>query len=187
MGGMSLRFPFYFLVILLSKVVWTVQIPPQNSLWCGKKEEKQPFSSERRGEAVLNWGPFAYQSNALPLGHTGSPVIILWEDPIYIPPPPPRPPLSAHFYAWLNTHFCQHLGVYFFSKLQWAETFGKSQSTSAIVWTHYEFPPVFHAVNTMSCGVAATAVTVQLLWPVMLHQRLQQQNKTKTTTKTAST
>ena len=78
--------------------------PPQNSLWCGKKEEKQPFSSERRGEAVLNWGPFAYQSNALPLGHTGSPVIILWEDPIYIPPPP-RPPLECTFLGLIKYTF----------------------------------------------------------------------------------
>ena len=38
--------------------------------------------------------------------------------------------------------------VCFLQKLQWSETFGKLQLTSAIVWTHYEFPLVFHAANT---------------------------------------
>jgi len=32
----------------------------------------QPFSRERRTEAVSNRGPSAYQPNALPLGQTGS-------------------------------------------------------------------------------------------------------------------
>ena len=33
----------------------------------------QPFWRERRAEAVSNWGPSAYQPNALPPGQTGSP------------------------------------------------------------------------------------------------------------------
>ena len=32
----------------------------------------QPFWRERRAEAGSNWGPSAYQPNALPLGQTGS-------------------------------------------------------------------------------------------------------------------
>ena len=31
----------------------------------------QTFWRERRAEAVSNWGPSAYQPNALPLGQTG--------------------------------------------------------------------------------------------------------------------
>jgi len=93
--------------------------------------------------------------------------------------------VDAHFYAWLNTHFC-HPGVCFFKKLQWSETFGKLQLTSAIEWTHYDFPlfssftqrQTWHS-ELWSRRHCIKSVTVQLLWPVMLHQRLQLKQKTK--------
>ena len=107
-------------------------------------------------------------------------LIIPWEDPTT-----PPPTVDAHFYAWLNTHFC-HPGVCFFKKLQWSETFGKLQLTSAIVWTHYDFPlfssftqrQTWHS-ELWSRRHCIKSVTVQLLWPVMLHQRLQLKQKTK--------
>ena len=34
--------------------------------------KQQTYWRERRAEAVLNWGPSAYQPNALPLGQIGS-------------------------------------------------------------------------------------------------------------------
>ena len=37
----------------------------------------QPFWRERRAEAVSNRGPSAYQPNALPLGQTGSPMVMM--------------------------------------------------------------------------------------------------------------
>ena len=49
------------------------------------------FWRERRAKADSNRSPSAYQPNALPLGHTGSPVI-RWRWWAVYPPPPPPPP-----------------------------------------------------------------------------------------------
>ena len=104
--------------------------------------------------------------------------------PIHPPTPPPPPPMLGCTFLRLIKHifFC-HPGVCFFERLQRSETFEKLQLLSAIVWTHYEFPAVFHAGNTIrQCVVESPPlyyVAVQLIWPVMLYQRTHLKNKNK--------
>ena len=87
-------------------------------------------------------------------------------NPPSTPPPPPAPMLRCTFLRLIKHTFLSSWRVWFFfgfflslKKLQWSETFGKLQLTSTTVWTHCEFPLVFHAANTMSCGVAAIVLS----------------------------
>ena len=57
--------------------------------------------------------------------------------------------LGCTFVLLIKHTFLSSWRVFFFKKLRWSETFGKLQLPSAIVWTHYEFPLVFHAANTV--------------------------------------
>ena len=141
---MSQWFPLYFPVILvcLTRVVWTVK-SPQNSL----------LSEKRKERSVHN----AVKCTLVVKPNTAAPILIIfyyysviirWElDRIL--PPPPSPPRCTFLRLIKNIIFC-HPGVCFFEKLQRSETFGKLQLTSAIVWTHYDFPLVFHAANTIT-------------------------------------
>ena len=56
----------------------------------------QPFSRERRTEAVSNRGPSAYQPNALPLGQTGSHYSHRDRPDCYRAGEPGRPPRLSH-------------------------------------------------------------------------------------------
>ena len=107
-------------------------------------------------------------------------VIIPWEDLIYTPRPPY---LGAHFYAWLNAHFCDP-GVCFFQKVAMTWNFCKvainfCDSVNPL-WVSSRFSRSKHN-ELWSRRHCIKSVTVQFFWPVMLHQRLQlkQTNKTK--------
>ena len=88
----------------------------------------------------------------------------------------------------LIKHIFFVIQAFVFSKsckdLKLLESCNQLLRTSAIVWTHYEFPLVFHAANTIRQCVAEPSpqlyyVTVQLIWPDMLHQRLHLKKNTK--------
>ena len=141
-------FPFSCHLGLFSQGCLNSSDPPQNSLRSAHKAVKSTLVSKQNTAALI----FFFFLNS---------VIIPWElRPNLWHTHTHTPRLGAHFYAWLNTYF-RHPGVCFFKNLRWSETFGKLQLTSAIVWTHYEFPLVFHAANTLRqcCGVAATVLS----------------------------
>ena len=58
-------------------------------MWSSKSQDSvhkpQPFWRERRAEVVWNWGPSAYQPNALPSGQTGSLIrIFVFKSPLQV-------------------------------------------------------------------------------------------------------
>ena len=55
MGGMSHWFPLYFPVILdcLTRVVWTVQIPPKTASWVQKKKRKKRRTAHKAVKSTL--------------------------------------------------------------------------------------------------------------------------------------
>ena len=50
----------------------------------GRKSQDSVHKPQRRAEAVSNRGPSAYQPNALPLGQTGSHLLLCDHGPIYV-------------------------------------------------------------------------------------------------------
>ena len=78
----------------------------------------------------------------------------LWVTDYPVRRPNLYPPSTPHPPPMLGCTFLRLIKHTFLSSWRW-----QLQLTSAIVWTHYEFPIVFHAANTMSSGVAAIVLT----------------------------